>query len=122
MKNEDDYLILDEQFERLMGSELFVHYVGMFSPPRPDITRCILLSQKKCVCDAQSQELFMVRIAEWNGVMWSIVSVRAEYTDVIEEVADNCDVKIIKGIPVMIDDGDIRWMFPVGNGRIFTFV
>ncbi|MFA7208784.1 MAG: hypothetical protein WC120_00715 [Parcubacteria group bacterium] len=123
MKDDDGFLVSDGQLEKLMKDDRFVHYVGMFFPPRPDIAKCILLSQMKCVRDARSQEeIFTVRTSEWNGVIWSIVSVLARYKDVMEEVADNCGVKVIKGIPVMIDAGDIRWMFPIDNGRIFTLV
>lgn len=114
-------LVEDKQLAEFLKSERFVHFVGMMMPPRPGIAKWVFLSQLR-YCARQENDLFAVRIIEWRGTIWAMVSIPVEYGDIMEEVAQECGLRVVKGAPLLIEGKEIFPMLPVENDRIFTLV
>ena len=110
----------DEQMQEFMRNERFIHYVGMINPPRPGVSECItLLEHKHYQPKTPRNELFIMRLIDWNDIMWVIISIPIEEKNLMEAVADECGLRIADGIPTMISGGGVE-RFPISNERIFT--
>lgn len=64
-----------------------------------------------------------LRLLVWMQVLWIIVSVPSSTLQIVEEIADECGLQIIKGVPTVVLEGVTECLFfpPVSN-NVFTLL
>lgn len=116
----DHQLLLDESDEglrRFFASPRFVHYVGELSR---SVIECFAALEMTYFSPMTARNhLFMMRIMEWEGMLWGIVSIPAEDRRSMTNTALVNHLSIAEGAPVRVTDAGIR-LFPVSNKRVFT--
>lgn len=110
-----------EQLKQFMGNEEFIHYVGMLIPPRPGVSECIaLLEHRHFKPGTVRNHLLIMHMISWSEIIWSIASIPIAERSKMEEVADECGLRAVEGVPAMIS-GEGMDVFPVDNERTYTF-
>ncbi len=113
-------LLLDESddaLKRFFASPRFVHYVGEL---RRSVIECFAALEMTYFSPVTSRNhLFMMRIMEWEGILWGIVSIPAEDIRSMTNTARVARISIVRGAPVRLTDGETR-LFPISNKRVFT--
>lgn len=110
----------EKQFKEFMENEFFIHYVGMISPPRPGVHECTsMLEHKHYKPGTERNELFILRMMKWADFFWLIISIPIKEKMFMEEVANECGLRIANGVPTVFGPGGIE-KFPVSNERVFT--
>lgn len=64
-------------------------------------------------------DLFGLVLVQWQGVHWAIITIPKEEAPLMQEVADQCGLRVANGVPTMIGGGGIA-RFPVDGDNIFT--
>ncbi len=109
-----------EEIQEAMKDPSQIHYAGMIDPPRPGVLDCIvLLEHRDYVPDTPRNELFIMRILNWQGMKWVLVSIPLTEKHLMEKAADECGLRVANGIPTMIS-GTGTHFFPANSGNVFT--
>lgn len=122
IENEGGIIVeTDEQLQEFVKNERFVHYIGMFLPPRPGVMEWMASVEERHFQPGTGRnELFIVRFIKWNGLVWIMTSIPIEDKKLVEGIAKECGLRIANGVPMMFTP-DNTHAFPVNNERIFTF-
>ncbi len=107
-------------YQRFFASPGFIHYTGMLNPPRPGVEDCIqMLEQSYYKPGTDRNHLFIMRVLEWQDMLWVIVSIPIGEKAHMERVAQVNGLRVANGVPTMLS-GDGVHRFPVSNDRVFT--
>lgn len=110
----------DEDLQRFFANPGFIHYVGMLNPPRPGVADCFqTLEFSYFKPETPRNHLYVLRILEWEEILWGIVSIPIEEKHLMEKSAQVNRLRIANGVPMMFM-GDKCSQFPVSNDRVFT--
>lgn len=110
----------DEDLQRFFAIPSFIHYVGMLNPPRPGVADCFQTLEFTYFKPGTSRNhVFVMRVIEWEEILWGIVSIPIEEKHFMEKAAQVNRLRIADGIPMMLTGNGMR-RFPVSNERIFT--
>jgi hypothetical protein len=107
-------------YQRFFANPTFIHYVGMLNPPRHGFADCLsLLEHTYYKPGSDRNHLYQLRILDWMGVVWGIVSIPIQEKENMERVAQANHLRVADGIPTMFDSTGTH-RFPVSNERVFT--
>lgn len=110
----------DEALQAFFADPKYIHYVGMIMPPRPGVADTMqMLEFTHYRPNTPRNDLFQLRIIEWMGITWAIVSIPIAEKAFMEHMALVNSVRIADGIPTMFADGGIH-RFPIECPRLFT--
>lgn len=116
MAHEESY----ESLKKFVSDPKYIHYVGIINPPRPGVRLCALkLEHTYFIPGTPSNDEFLLRVLEWCGVVWIIISIPKNKSSFMEKVAAECGLRIANGIPTLIGGGATD-SFPVNNDNVFT--
>lgn len=116
MAHEESY----ESLKKFVRDQKHIHYVGMIKPPRPGVRLCaIKLEYTHFIPGTPSNDDFLLRVLEWCGMVWIMISIPKDKSNFMEKVAAECGLRIAKGIPTLIGGG-ANDSFPVNNDNMFT--
>jgi hypothetical protein len=107
-----------EEFETFFAQPDMIHYVILATRPRA-ATCCTTLEHNFYKPDTKRNEKFFLRFVEWGGLPWIIVSIPFYEKENMEHVAAACRLRIVNGIPAMIN-GEVIIPFPVNTPQTFT--
>lgn len=118
---EDEGILIgetDEELKNFMQNESFIHYVSHAS--RPGIGECLtLLEFRDYKPGTPRNDLFIMRIIEWEGLTYIAVSIPIDEKHLMEKAVEETDLKIADGVPTMMGGGEVNH-FPMCNKRVFT--
>lgn len=98
----------------------YIHYVGMINPPRPGFSECIqMLEHLHFAPGTLRNDLFYMRVVNWQGIIWGIVSIPFAEKVLMESMVQVNGLRIANGIPVMLGDGGVH-KFPVDSKNFFV--
>ncbi len=98
----------------------YIHYAGMLNPPRPGFADCIqMLEHTHFVPGTLRNVRFHVRIVNWQGIIWGIVSIPIAEKVLMERMAQVNGLRIASGTPIMLTDGGVH-RFPVDCKNLFV--
>jgi len=60
-----------------------------------------------------------VRIMQWEGLMWQVVSIKDEHLDPVAKYFLACGFRIVDGIPTVLEADGMR-QFPIHTPKTFT--
>lgn len=107
-------------FQRFFANPGYIHYAGMLQPPRPGVSDCIqMLEHTHYKPGTNRNHLFMMRLLDWQDMLWVIISIPIAEKVNMERVAQVNGLRVANGVPTMFAGGDVHH-FPVSNDRIFT--
>ena len=107
-------------YQRFFADPSFIHYAGMLNPPRPGVLDCVqMLENIHYKPGSDRNHLFLLRLLDWQDILWTIVSIPIAEKANMERVAQVNGLRIANGVPTMFADGGIH-SFPVSNDRVFT--
>lgn len=111
----------EEESELFFSNQSFVHFIGMLNPPRPGVRLCFIeLEHTYFPPEADINKDFFMRLLNWEGIIWGIVSIPKTEIDLMEEVAEKNGLRLINGIPCVFTQGGME-LFPIkGIERVFT--
>lgn len=110
----------DEELQKFVANPDFIHYVGMLNPPRPGLTDCMqTLEFKYFRPGTPRNELFNVRILEWEEIQWVIVSIPIKEKHLMERAAQVNRLRVADGVPTVFSGRGAN-QFPISNERVFT--
>lgn len=111
----------EEESERFFSDPNFVHFIGMLSPPRPGAELCFTeLEHTYFPPGTDLNKDFIMRLINWEGIIWSIVSIPKTEISLMEEVAAKNGLRLAEGIPHIFSQKGTK-AFPIkDNERIFT--
>lgn len=110
----------DEDLQNFLEYPEWIHYVGMFVPPRPGVHECIaLLEHQHYQPGTERNDLFIMRIIEFSQMLWVMISIPISEKHLMEEVSDECGLRIADGVPTSISLEGVE-AFPASNERVFT--
>lgn len=116
MAHEESY----ESIREFIRDPKYIHYVGMIAPPRPGVRLCaIKLEHTYFIPGTPSNEEFLLRIFEWCGMIWIMISIPREKSNLMEKVAAECGLRIADGVPTLIGSGAYN-PFPFNDSSVFT--
>jgi hypothetical protein len=76
--NDDGTAVIESpvDYQRFFANPGFIHYAGMISPPRPGVDDCIqMLEHTNYKPGSDRNHLFVIRVLEWQDILWAIVSI-----------------------------------------------
>lgn len=111
----------EEESEKFFSDPNFVHFIGMLAPPRPGVELCFTqLEHTYFPPGSDINKDFIMRLVNWEGTIWSIVSIPKTEIDLMKKVAAKNGLRLAKGTPQMFTQGGKK-PFPIkDNERIFT--
>jgi hypothetical protein len=110
----------DEDLRVFIDDPHFIHYLGMLIPPRPGVADCISLLENTYFKPGTTRnDLFVMRIIEWEELTWVMVSIPISDKGLMEKAAQVSGLRVADGVPTMLQGGGVSH-FPVSNERVFT--
>ena len=110
----------DEDLQRFFAIPSFIHYVGMLNPPRPGVADCFqTLEFNYFKPGTPRNHVFVLRVIEWQEVVWGVVSIPIQEKHLMEKTAQVNRLRVANGVPTMLTSDGIH-QFPVSNERVFT--
>jgi hypothetical protein len=112
----------EEDAEVFLGNPNFVHFLGMISPPRPSVILCITkLEHEHYPPGTDINNDFVLRLRNWEQILWAIVSIPKHDFPIMENVAKELRLELVKGLPCVISKGKLE-RFPIKNSdNVWTF-
>lgn len=109
-----------EELAAFVANSGFIHYVGMLIPPRRGFLEWMqALEHMHFKPRTPRNDLFHLRVIEWEDIAWGIVSIPIDDKDKAEELLRVYALRAADGVPTLISSGAAR-QFPVSNPRVFT--
>lgn len=64
-------------------------------------------------------DLMVLRVLLWSGIVWFVISIPASEKYLMEEVVSLCGMRIVNGVPTIFEEGKIS-QFPIKSDNVFT--
>lgn len=110
----------DENLQKFVGDPQLIHYAGMLNPPRPGVQDCFQMLEFTHFKPGTSRnEFYHLRVFEWEGILWGVVSIPIVEKHLMESVAQANRLRVANGIPTMLSGKEMT-QFPISNERVFT--
>jgi len=102
MSGEKPYKVeTKEEIAKFFQNPNFVHFIGMFG--RPGVILCATkLEHYYYPPDGEINKDFIIRLWNWEGIIWMIMSVPKIDYDLVRRMAQECGLSIKHGIPQKI--------------------
>lgn len=111
----------EEDSRVFFGDPHRIHYAGMIMPARPGVQDCFeMLEHAHFKPGTLRNDLFHLRLINWEGLIWGIVSIPIADKELMERMAQVNGLRITDSIPVMIGGG-VASKFPIESPNLFTF-
>lgn len=102
-----------EESEKFFSDPNFAHFIGMIAPPRPGVELCFVeLEHTYFPPGTDINKDFIMRLLNWEGIIWGIVSIPKTEIDLIKEVAEKNGLKLVSGTPHAFTQEGIK-PFPI---------
>ena len=106
------------QLQVFLADPQWVHFAAMLV--RPGVCECVeTLELRHYKPGTPSNDLFHLRLIQWEGMAWGLISIPAEDRPKMERAAAAYGLRVADGVPTCIGpDGASR--FPADTPRTFT--
>lgn len=110
----------DEELQKFADDPKFIHFAGIINPPKPGVQACITeLEYTYYIPGTPKNDDFFLRIINWSGMHWVLVSIPISERHLMEKVASENGLRIVDGVPSMFSGSNME-QFPINNERVFT--
>ena len=69
--------------------------------------------------DANLSDAWEVRIMQWEGLVWEVISIDEQYLSEVAKYFLACGFRIVDGVPTMLEGQNVR-QFPIHTAKTYT--
>jgi hypothetical protein len=112
--------VSDEQFQEITRNEKLINLVGCLSPRRVGVQIFnVRLEYFYFEPGTPKNDEYILHIINWQGMIWSVVSIPKECLEIAKKVAQETGLKIADGIPYLISS-EQTVSFPITTPNVLT--